>query len=142
MFDLEQNVWEFDYAVDTSPVRVERVEPRALVQPGFQLPARLWSAMFALYAVFFVAMAGVVGGKGPGLFMVAISAIYAIVYFGTASVLANLPGAADRSPLDEGRPLQTWCGPMSGHAVYGQVLIVPLAVEVFGVSFAFLRWAL
>lgn len=142
MFDLEQNVWEFDYATEAPPAAARPAEMRPLVQPGFQLPARLWSAMFALYAIFFVAMAGVVGGKGPGLFVVAISVTYTIIYFGTANVLANLPGMSARSPLDDGKPLQTWCGPMNSRAVFGQVLIVPIAVAFFGVAFALLRWAL
>lgn len=110
--------------------------PATVVQPGFQLPSSVWALMLACYALFFGGMTALVAGSGYALFMVVISALYAVVFFGTGTVLANLSGRGDKSPLDNGQALPTWCGPMSRGAVYGQVLIVPVGIAIFGLAVA------
>lgn len=111
-------------------------EPPRIVQAGFQLPAGIWLAMLACYTVFIGAMAVVASGSSFAIFMVVISALYVVVFFGVARKLALLPGQRDTSPLSQGRPLETWCGPMSYSSVVGQVLIVPFGIALFGVSVA------
>jgi hypothetical protein len=110
--------------------------PAPVVQPGFQLPLSVWKLMLGCYAIFFGSMAALVAGSGYGMFMVVISALYAVVFFGTGAILASLPGRGDSSPLDDRQALPTWCGPMSRGAVYGQVLIVPVGIALFGMAAA------
>ena len=92
--------------------------------------------MLGCYAIFFTAMAALASGTRHGLFMVTISILYVVIFFGTSTLLAKLPGIRDESPLDRGKALPTWCGPMSRGAVYGQVLIVPVGIAIFGVEAA------
>lgn len=140
MFDFRQErhdeIFEVqDVLPDASPPAAA-VQP--IVQPGFQLPASIWQAMIACYVIFFTAMAVLVGSGGFALFMVAISIFYTVVYFSAGALLALLPGLPDNSPLDEGRPLDTWCGPMDRKAVWGQVLVVPVGIAFFGTCVALL----
>lgn len=135
MFDATyvrlDEVYEAEERTASHPPQREPV-----VQPGFQLPRSIWQAMFACYATFFAAMAFLVDFQRLGMFMVVVSALYTAMYFGTASILAKLPRLPDLSPLDCGRPLETWCGSMDRNAVIGQVLVVPFGVAFFGVAIA------
>lgn len=141
MFDREQQAWDVGHHPDEAPLPASsNVEERAVVQPGFQLPARVWQLMGACYIVFFAAMAGLASGSGMALFMVVISALYTLMYFGTGSVLAALGGPQARSPIDEDKPLPTWAGPMTRGAVFGQVLIVPVGIALFGVAVMLISW--
>ena len=70
------------------------------------------------------------------MFSIVISVLYTAMFFGVARVLARQGGPDARSPLLRGAPLPTWCGPMDRTAVYGQILIVPLAVALFGFGIA------
>lgn len=141
MFDLEQQAWDLGYYPDEAPLAAStKVEPRPIVQPGFQLPSLVWRLMGSCYLVFFAAMAGLASGSGMAMFMVVISALYALMYFGTGTVLASLAGPQMRSPLEEGKPLATWAGPMNRNAVFGQVLIVPLGIALFGTAAMLISW--
>jgi len=102
--------------------------------PGFQLPASLWSALLACYVVFFAGIVFGTAGSGKAIMAIAISALYAAMFFGLARVMARQAGPEPRSPLAQGRPLDTWCGPMSPAAVYGQILSVPIALAFFGLA--------
>lgn len=101
---------------------------------GFQFPRRIWLAMFACYATFFIAIAIATGGSGPARFAIIISVLYTAIYFGVARFAARQAGPEARSPLDQGKMLDTWTGPMDKESVYGQVLIVPFAVSLFGLA--------
>ena len=139
MFDFRQERLDEIYGaeVDIHSAAQPRFEPSApIVQPGFQLPASVWKLMIGCYGIFFSGMTALVVGSGYALFMVVISVLYAVVFFATSMVLANLAGESDRSPLDNGLALPTWCGPMSSGAVYGQVLIVPVGIALFGTAVA------
>lgn len=140
MFDFRQErhdeIFEVRDSLPDAAPPAAAAQP--IVQPGFQLPASIWQAMVACYAIFFTAMAVLVGSSGFALFMVAISIFYTVVYFSAGALLAMLPGLSDKSPLDEGRPLETWCGPMDRRSVWGQVLIVPFGVAMFGTLVALL----
>lgn len=116
---------------------IPAVQPAAPAQPEsrrFELPGTVWGAMFACYAVFFAAVTVATGGSGHALFAIAISVLYAAMFFGTALVLARQGAAQPSSPLDRAQALPTWTGPMSARAVYGQVLVVPASIALFGVA--------
>ncbi|KEO90450.1 hypothetical protein EH31_10200 [Erythrobacter longus] len=101
---------------------------------GFELPRAVWTSMFACYAVFFGAIAMATGGSGAARFAIVISVLYTIIYFGVARIASLQAGPEARSPLEQGGMLDTWTGLMDKRAVYGQVLIVPIAVALFGIS--------
>lgn len=139
MFDFRQERLDEVYGVEVefqSAHQPQFKPPAPIVQPGFQLPPLVWKLMIGCYAIFFGGMTALVAGSGYALFMVIISVLYAVVFFATGTVLANLAGQGDKSPLDNGKALPTWCGPMSRGAVYGQVLIVPVGIALFGAAVA------
>lgn len=110
--------------------------PVAAPNPGYQFPARLKLAMVACYAIFFALILSATGGSAMARFVIAISALYAVMFFGLARLCGNLPGPEERSPLDSGRMLQTWTGPLDSKSVFGQVLVVPIGMVIFGVAIA------
>lgn len=102
----------------------------------FELPASVWQVMTACYAVFLIALLASTGGARAG-FAIAVSAIYVAMFFGTARMIARQGPPQDPSPVHSSRThLQTAFGPMSRGAVFGQILIVPLAAAVFGLAIA------
>ncbi len=108
--------------------------PVAPKNAGFQLPREVWTAMLACYAVFFAAIFAATGGSGAARFAIVVSALYTAVYFGVARIGARQAGKETESPLEQGKMLDTWTGLMDKRAVYGQILIVPLAVALFSVG--------
>jgi hypothetical protein len=102
----------------------------------FELPPGIWVGMLASYAVFFTAITLATGGSGRAVFAIVISVLYTAMFFGLARIIARQGGPDARSPLLRGDALPTWCGPMEARAVYGQILIVPLAVALFGLGIA------
>ena len=100
---------------------------------GFQVPGEIWGAMFACYAVFFTAVALATGGSGPARMMLAISGLFILAYFTMASILGGLTGI-DRKTVAHDRPLQTIYGPLSLGEVRTQILTVPFALVLFGLS--------
>lgn len=127
-----------DYAPDAATMLVPPPEPVivAAAYPGFQLPRSVWMGMLGCYAVFFIAIAIATGGSGPARFAIIVSILYTAMYFGTARLVARQAGREARSPISKGDVLQTWCGPMDRKAVFGQILIVPAAVAIFGIGIA------
>jgi hypothetical protein len=115
------------------PVSMARAQPEAR---RFEFPANIWVGMIASYVVFFAAIALATGGSGHARFAIVISIVYTAIYFGVGKILARQAGPDGRSPLLRGAPLQTWCGPMDARAVYGQVLVVPMAIAAFGIGIA------
>lgn len=105
----------------------------------FELPANVWRVMVGSYAIFLAALLGATGGGHAG-FAIAISAIYVTMFFGTAHVILRQAPPQPRSPLERaGTVLQTVYGPLARHEVFGQVLIVPIAIAFFGVAIAVIR---
>jgi hypothetical protein len=74
------------------------------------------------------------GANGRALFAIAISLVYVIVFFAVGRAIAAQNPARDPSPLSRDGVLMTHFGPMDSKAVYGQILVVPLAVALFGVA--------
>lgn len=103
----------------------------------FELPRWMWGAMAACYSLFFAALAIATAHSGPAVFAILVSVGYALMYFGTARILANVrPGDGPGAFAHGLAPLATWTGPMDRKAVAAQVLIVPLCLALFGASFA------
>lgn len=110
------------------------------MQAGFQLPRGIWRGMFALYAIFFLGIGAATGRDTATIFMLVISALYALIYFGTASVLHAQKGPEHPSPLDRiGGTLDTWTGPMDRSTVAAQILAVPAGFAFLGVTFLVIR---
>ncbi len=103
---------------------------------GFELPRSIWGIMLSCYAVFFATISLATGGSGRARFAIVVSIIYAAIYFGVARIGARQAGPEAPSPLDRGKPLETWTGLMDGKAVYGQILIVPGTIALFGIAIA------
>ncbi len=103
-------------------------------QAGFQFPRRLWALMLICYGVFFAAIAMATGGSGLARFVIIISVLYTVIYFGVARIGARQAGKERSSPLDRGEGLSTCTGKMSAEAVYSQVLIVPVTIALFGIA--------
>lgn len=100
----------------------------------FELPRVIWIGMIACYVVFLAALLAATGAGRAG-FAIAISAVYVIMFFGTARAVARQSPRQAASPLErQGASLQTAFGPMSRGAVFGQILVVPVAVAMFGVA--------
>lgn len=101
----------------------------------FEIPQRIWTAMFACYAAFFGLLILATGEGGRAIFAIVVSVLYAVVYFGVARLLARQAGVQPRSPLDgPQRVLQTCYGPMKEGAVAAQILVVPFALVLFALG--------
>ena len=123
----------------------------ALVHPEGQLPVQgektdleipnnIWLTMFACYAVFFGALLVATGRDTGTIFMIVISVLYALMYFGVGSVLFSQNRPANRSFFAKGiGPLMTNTGPMSKGSVAGQILTIPFCFALFGLSIAVFR---
>ncbi len=109
----------------------------------FGIPPIIWGSMAASYALFFFGLILGTGHDGRALFMIAISMLYAVMYFGTAFVLNSL-GASGRAEQEsqwiKGK-FDTHTGRMSFGAVYGQMLVVPIVFALFGLGIAIIRFA-
>ena len=116
--------------------------PREGERRTFELPAIVWKVMVSCYAVFLAAMLGSLGG-GRASFAIAVSAVYVSMFFGVATLMARQSPRQSRSILEHrSGALQTIYGPMFRTSVFAQILVVPLAVALFGVIFAVIRLAL
>jgi hypothetical protein len=102
----------------------------------FELSSAVWITMIGSYVVFLLALLGATGGASA-TFAIAISAFYVAMFFGTARALLRQGPAQPDSPLQRtGAVLQTAFGPLTRSEVYGQVLVVPVAVAFFGIAIA------
>ncbi|HEY9091198.1 hypothetical protein [Parasphingorhabdus sp.] len=109
----------------------------------FGLPGSVWSIMLTSYAIFFVALAIATGHDLGAIFVVTVSGLFAIMYFGTTFVLNSI-GAAGRKELEsewvKGK-FQSLNGPMSFGEIFGQMLILPILFAIFAVAVIFIRSA-
>lgn len=120
------------HETNDNPAANDRVGERRM----FELPSTIWIGMIACYAAFLAALLAATGTGRAG-FAIAVSAIYVVMFFGTALTVTRQSQCRDASPLERRDTyLQTAFGPMSRGAVFGQVLIVPVAVALFGFAVA------
>jgi hypothetical protein len=103
----------------------------------FDLPKSIWWTMFLAYAVFFLGITVATGRDRSALFMIVISASYAVMYFGTAAVM-NAVGAHSRPATVPG-DIETATGKLSYGAAFAQILTVPLVIAFFGCAIAVVR---
>jgi hypothetical protein len=103
----------------------------------FDLPKSIWWTMLMAYAVFFVGITIATGRDRSALFMIVISASYAVMYFGTAAVM-NAVGAHGRPATVPG-DIDTATGELSYGAAFAQILTVPLVIAFFGCAIAVVR---
>ena len=132
---------EFEHARESkrSHLVTAPVQPEAR---SFGLPTIIWGSMAASYALFFAGLLLGTGHDGRALFMIVISVLYALMYFGTAFVLNGL-GQAGRRELPSqwvNGKFQTFTGPMSFGSVFAQMLVVPIMFAVFGITIAIIRF--
>ncbi len=107
----------------------------------FELPASLWWAMFACYAIFFSALFAATGRGTAAIFALVVSIGYTFMYFGAASIL-NGVSAKERAALPDiaaTAGTQTNTGWMSTAAVNAQILVVPVSLALFACAFAIIR---
>ncbi len=107
----------------------------------FELPASVWSVMFASYAIFFAALFIATGQGAAAIFALVISMGYTVMYFGTAAILNNV-SAKERKLLPVAEPndgMETQTGWMDRTAVNAQILTVPILLAVFACAFAIIR---
>jgi hypothetical protein len=105
----------------------------------FEIPARIWWAMIACYAVFLTAMFAATGG-GYASLVLAVAAGFVAMFFGTARAMLGHGPAQPRSPLDGASGvLPTLYGPLRAREVATQMLVVPACVAFFGVAILVIR---
>lgn len=133
-----------DYYHEPAPHKLTAAA--AAAQPEartFGIPTIIWGSMAASYALFFFGLILGTGHDGRALFMIAISMLYAVMYFGTAFVLNSLAASGrtrQKSQWIKGQ-FETYTGRMSFGAVYGQMLVVPIVFALFGLGIAIIRSA-
>lgn len=108
---------------------------------NFELPAIVWTVMFASYATFFAGLIVATGRDGSALFAIVISVAYTVMFFGTAAILNRVNSAArpTGSPLDQGKGIETATGWMSNTTAYAQILTVPVLLAFFACAIAIIR---
>ncbi|MEP2357855.1 MAG: hypothetical protein ABJI14_04610 [Marinomonas sp.] len=113
------------------------VQPEART---FGIPPIIWGSMAASYLLFFGGLILGTGHDGRALFMIAISILYTLMYFGTAYALNSLGRGRlrQKSQWVNGR-FDTHTGWMSFGSVYGQMLVVPIMFAFFGIAIAIIR---
>ena len=119
------------------------IAANAVAQPektDLEMPVSIWVTMFASYAVFFAGLIAATGRDGGTIFVIIISILYTLMYFGVASVLFNQNRPEQIALFARGLgPLITYTGPMDRHAVVGQILTIPLCLALFGIVMAVYR---
>ncbi len=114
--------------------------PREGERRGFQIPASFWWVMVGCYAVFIAALLAATGSSAHAVFMIVISTVYVVMFFGATRLLTREGPAQPRSPLARpGGSLPTLYGLLRRREVAAQMLVVPLAIAFFGVAILLIR---
>lgn len=125
-------VTEKDVAIEASAKHESRT---------FGMPASVWGIMLTSYAIFFGALAIATGRDLGAIFVVTISGLFALMYFGTTFALNSI-GAAGRKEQEsewvKGK-FQTLSGSMSYGEIFGQMLILPILFALFAVAVIIIR---
>ena len=106
----------------------------------FEIPASYWWAMIGCYGVFLAALLAATGNSAHAVFMIVVSLVYVVMFFGTTKVLTRHARPQPRSPLERsGGSLPTLYGPLGRGEVAAQLLVVPMAIAFFGVAILVIR---
>jgi hypothetical protein len=114
-----------EYLQDSSATALAPIRP-SHESRTFDLPKSIWWTMFLAYAVFFLAITIATGRDRSALFMIVISGSYAVMYFGTATVM-NAVGVHDRPATVPG-VIQTATGKLSYGAAFACAIAVVKAI--------------
>jgi hypothetical protein len=125
-----------EYLQDSSAAARSPIRP-SHERRTFDLPKSIWRTMFLSYAIFFLAITIATGRDRSALFMIVISGSYAVMYFGTASIM-NAVSAHGRPATVPG-VVETATGKLSYAAAFAQILTVPLVIAFFGCAIAVVR---
>lgn len=116
--------------------------PREGERRGFEIPTSLWWGMVSCYGVFLAALLAATGSSGHAVFMIVVSLVYVIMFFGTTKLMTRQAPPQPRSPLETpARTLPTIYGPLRRGEVAAQMLVVPMAIAFFGVAILIIRTA-
>ena len=128
---------------DIGPVVVTTCSTNTILQPektDLEMPKSIWITMFAAYVVFFAGLIAATARDNATIFVIIVSILYTLMYFGVASVLFNQNRPEQTSLFERGLgPLATYTGSMDKEAVIGQVLTIPACLALFGVTMAIFR---
>lgn len=109
----------------------------------FDLPGSIWAMMFGSYALFFGGLAIAVGGTFDALGMVIISVSFAVMYFGTATVLVRIAkthrAAGKERPAPGPWSIDTLTGRLGYGAAAAQILTVPALFGFFALCIVIIR---
>lgn len=107
----------------------------------FGLPRAVWGIMLTCYAIFFGALAVAMGHDGGAIFVLVVSGLFAIMYFGTGFALNSISATSRKNQKSEwiDGKFQTQSGPMSFGAIFGQMLILPILFAIFGIAMIIIR---
>jgi hypothetical protein len=152
MLELRRN-FEADHATDLADAHdvsvlaaVFPLNAATPVQPetvDLEIPGWIWGTMALCYGLFFGGLFAASGHDGEAIFAIVISLGYAVMYFGTASILFGMNPPRQPSAFMRGlAPLQTWTGEMDTTAVAAQILTVPACLAFFGIAAAIIRAAI
>ncbi len=136
-FAAESDVIPYGGATDRAPSLPRPAERQSHETRTFDLPRSIWAVMFTAYAVFMIGITLATGHDGFTLFMIVISALYLLMFFGTAGLMNRID--AHGRPRAPSAKFETWTGPMDYKAVAAQMLAVPVLFAVFGIGIAIIR---
>ncbi len=113
--------------------------PHFAESSSFGFPGWIWKVFFGSYAMFFAALALATARDGHAVFVIVVSVLYTVMFFGTAAVLQGL-GKGKPHGFECGGPmLDTWTGPMSTSSVAAQVLTIPILFAFFATAIFVIR---
>jgi hypothetical protein len=135
--DANANVADNFSSDETSAATCVVVQPE---KTDLEMPASIWIAMFGAYTIFFGGLIAATAHDNGTIFVIIISILYALMYFGCASLLFNQNRPEQPSLFSRGvGSLATYTGPMDKGAVAGQVLTIPACLAAFGVTMGIFR---
>lgn len=136
---------ETSFVPESVPVPVAAAKPQAAAgawRNPADMPVGVHTLALACWAAFLAVFWITFGISGNAEFMVAVSTVYAIVFFSVPVILTRMFPAEKRKHRDlsaflNGR-FDTLYGPIRGFDALVQVIIVPLALTLGGIAIGFI----
>ncbi|MEO7411559.1 MAG: hypothetical protein ABIU10_09650 [Sphingomicrobium sp.] len=136
---LTQNYGEHVDCAPTHDIAEAVPSPHFSESSGFGFPGWIWKVFFGSYAVFFAALALATARSGQAVFVIVVSVLYTVMFFGTAALLQGLRKGKPQDFECGGPVLDTWTGPMSTASVAAQVLTIPILFAFFAITIFIIR---